>query len=160
LFFSYFSFSGISNRLLNKCKNKEIFIYEEFGIYDLKGNSLFEINQTKDIIQIVPNKMNFNKLIKHQEELNFLISILDYETYLLVSNFKESVLDLKNSLKKYNDYIDNIDYNLNYYLDNELLENNIQKVYKDILNTFNCYIRLISKNEYSQNILKEIQNLK
>jgi len=147
LLFAYFSFTNFSMKLISKCKAKKIFDPSEFDINDLEGNGLFKIECSNNIYKIIPDKKNFKKLINHHKELNYIIVLLDYETYILVDDFNQSILKLKYSLKRYNKYFDN---------KNSNLTNQYKTVCEDILNMFNCYIKIVSKNEYSQEKLKNI----
>lgn len=148
LLFAYFSFTDFSMKLLSKCKEKKIFDPSEFDIKDLEGNGLFKIECSDNIYKVIPNKKNFKKLINQHKELNYIIVLLDYDTYILVDDFKQSILNVKYSIKKYNRLFDNADM--------LRLENQKQELINDILNMFNCYIKIASKNEYSQNKLKDI----
>src|SRR5690606_10741306 len=73
LFYAYFSFTNISLKLLSKCKTQQIFTLNEFDFSDLEGNALFKIEYTKEEYKITPNRKKFKKLIKHHNELNYLI---------------------------------------------------------------------------------------
>lgn len=157
-YYDYIIGVGLKGKLFEKLRNNIKMNEVEFNIEDFKGNILFDVYHKDEVYYIKLNEDNYQKLITKLNEFNYIITSVDYETFLIIKDFRNSIENIKSTIENYNFYMEHKQYKgLSNDYQNDSIYLQRRPIYESILDSINNYIRLVHRNEYSRKLIQEIE---